>query len=166
MKKIITLLTTFILSISLFACGQSGFEIKPDNKDDVKYATQNPLTVIEYNLLANREITVFTNQINTRLSLLRNLKDGTDVDTLESERQNAEHSKQLMEEALNSFATAKPPTTYEDERTNTIRIMEDCIAHLDEYIDSLGNGGKLNDFNDVFENDFISITAEASLYNQ
>ena len=167
MKKLLILMIAFIL-VGLMAsgCAKSQDVFHPDDRDTVDYATQTPMSVIEYNILANREITVFTNQLNTRMSTLRALNKGASSSILKNEKANARHSKQLMEEALNSFDVANPPTTYTDERKNTIRIMEECIEHFDAYIDDLESGGDIKQYNTIFETDFVAITGEASLYNQ
>lgn len=163
---------TFSIILSIISCAvilsscSRTLDIKPDDKDDVEFATQTKDTVLEYNLLVNREITVFTNQLNTRMSILRTMKKDTSNTVLENERKNAAHAKELLEESLNSFSTARPPVEYEDERENTVRIMGEVIKHFDDYIKTLKDGGDYNKYNEIFEADFISITGEASLYNQ
>lgn len=71
-KKAFLALMLTLTIISSLGCQT---EIKPADPKDGKYATQTSMTSLEYALYMNKQITVFTNQLSTRMAVAANHKD-------------------------------------------------------------------------------------------
>ena len=82
-------------------------EIKPDSKEEGVYATQNPLSAVEYSIYMNKQITVFTNQLTTRMIMANNAQEST----YENEADMADESVKIMEDALEEVVVTYPSDT-------------------------------------------------------
>lgn len=64
-----------MLTLTIISSSGCQTEIKPADPKDGKYATQTSMTSLEYALYMNKQITVFTNQLSTRMAVAANHKD-------------------------------------------------------------------------------------------
>lgn len=64
-----------MIGLSVISSTGCQMDIKPADPKDGKYATQTPMTSLEYALYMNKQITVFTNQLSTRMAVVANQKD-------------------------------------------------------------------------------------------
>ena len=148
----------FILSlILLVGCS----DIEPDNPSDGKYATQNQTSSLEYGIYMNKQITVFTNQLTTRMGTCQNISQGYNVD---NEITLATQSLTTMQDAYDELCTVYPPNGADDDRESTIAAMETAIEHMEAYIDDLENGNDVSGYFKDFQNDFNQLTSLANLY--
>ena len=156
MKKILALCLCMI-SLGLMGCSP----IVSDNAGSGDYATQNRVSAIEYSIFMNKQVTVFTTQLTSHLSLIAS--SGTNYENLITV---TEESIAVMEAALDEVIVTYPPISYEDDRETTITVMKTTIEHMKSYLQDMkeekGTGGYI----DIFQSDYFALTAQASLYYQ
>lgn len=150
-----------ILALTLCACMTGCSSIEPPDPSTGKYSTQYPQSVLEYSIYMNKQITVFTNQISTRLNQAAHSKDGI----YENEADLATESVEIMQDAYDEVIATQPPKNYEDDRLATLEAMQTAIDHMQEYADAAANGETdFSDYTHSFESDFNALTGMASLY--
>lgn len=137
-------------------------EIKPDSKEEGVYATQNPLSAVEYSIYMNKQITVFTNQLTTRMIMANNAQEST----YENEADMADESVIIMEDALEEVVVTYPSDTSEDDREAAIMAMQTAVDHMVSYAEDVRNGEDTTKYINVFQNDFNALTGLANLYYQ
>lgn len=137
-------------------------EIKPDSKDEGVYATQNPLSAVEYSIYMNKQITVFTNQLTTRMIMANNAREST----YENEAVMADESVKIMEDTLEEVIVTYPSDTSEDDRETTITAMQTAVDHMTAYAEDVRSGKDTTKYIDAFQNDFNALTGLANLYYQ
>lgn len=72
-KKFLTI-TFFCVGCGILITGcSSGYKIKPASVIQTGYVTQNPMSSAEYSLFLNKETTVFTNALVTRMNSIKNI---------------------------------------------------------------------------------------------
>ena len=72
-KKFLTI-TFFCVGCGILITGcSSGYKIKPASVNQTGYVTQNPMSSAEYSLFLNKETTVFTNALVTRMNSIKNI---------------------------------------------------------------------------------------------
>ena len=91
----------FVFSLLMSGCAK----IKPDTPQSGKYATQNRLSAVEYSIYINKQLTVFTNQISTRMGSISNLSKDFNVD---NEITLAQNSLDILQE------------TYDEDRKSVV----------------------------------------------
>lgn len=150
-----------IAMLSLQLCGCES-DIKPDKAEDGKYATQEPLTALEYSLYLNKQITVFTNQLTTRMTMIQNRTDSN----IDNELHLAEQSLNTCRDVLDEVKVTNPSKTSEDDREAVILAMTATVDHMEQYTEDLKTGKDVSGFADDFQNDFNELTGLANLYYQ
>ena len=158
-KTILLTAVIFCLtSYALFGCG----EVRPADVSEGTYATQQRMTAIEYNLFISKQITVFTNQLMSRIAIIH----GEEKMSYPQELNLAKSSRREMQEALDSVITAYPSTGDDENRKTTISAMQGAIDDMDKYIEAVEKGEDVQNFKTIFQNDFNGLTQQAGLYNQ
>lgn len=99
-KSILALMLTLTI-ISSSGCQT---EIKPADPKDGKYATQTSMTSLEYALYMNKQITVFTNQLSTRMAVAANHKDVQSS----NESYMTQQSIETLQDTLDEVTVTKP----------------------------------------------------------
>ena len=164
-KKRITML--FIVCLSLFTvlfsgCSfseeQNAKEIVPGTSNG-EYATQQRLSAIEYSLYVNKQITVFSEQLQTRLNSCINL--GVEND---SEVKRAEHSVEIMKKAKNGMEITYPSKERDADREEVLEAMDVSINDTENYIADLKQGKDVKKYASIFKEDVNQLTGLASLY--
>jgi len=135
-------------------------EIGPASYSD-GYATQNKTTSIEYRIYINKQITVFINQISTRMGICKNANEGY-VD--ENEKILAINSLRILNDTYNETCTVYPSNGADEDREMILNVMKTTITHMENYIECLENETTIEGYFKIFENDFIQLTGAASLY--
>ncbi len=157
-KKILTMLIA-----GMVMCSSGCSEIKPDTPEAGKYSTMNRLSAAEYSIYINKQISVFTNQITTRMGVAKNLSEGYDAD---NEYKLAADSLKTMKETLNETSTVYPSTGSDDNRESVITAMQTAVDHMEGYAEAVKNKEDVKGYTKDFENDFNQLTGIANMYNQ
>lgn len=156
MKKAIA---AVVLITSLFSgCAP----IRPDSLSSTETATINTVTTLEYSIFAEREVSVFTNQIISQMRMIAFSGESN----AELSNESIEESIQLMTNAYDSVCMEHAPETNQQEKETLIKEMEKCIAHMTEYQDSVKNHEDTSIFKDLLSSDFYALTAVTSTYTQ
>lgn len=158
-RKIKVLLICVTACIAITGCDT---KIQPDSKSAGTYSTQTPMTALEYSIYMNKQITVYANQLSSRMSMVKNSTDNP----YEHETDLAEESLKIMTDTLEEVTVTKPAETAEDDRETTIEAMQTAVDHMQQYVDALNNQEDVSAFADVFQNDFNALTGLANLYYQ
>lgn len=155
-KKII-----LAVAISLILCGCSS--IKNDTPKGEAYATQNRVSSIEYGIYANKQITVFINQITSRMGVCKNISEGFKAD---NEAKLANESLKIMKDTYDEYYTVYPPVGGEDDRDAVLTAMQAAIDHMEGYAKAVEGGESVTGYTKDFGNDFDQLTSLANLYYQ
>lgn len=164
-RRILMRKKTFLaLMLTLTIISSSGCqtEIKPADPKDGKYATQTSMTSLEYALYMNKQITVFTNQLSTRMAVAANHKDVQSS----NESYMTQQSIETLQDTLDEVTVTKPSKEKDDSREAVMTAMETAIEHLKSYKSDLDEGKDISGYADEFQNDFNELTGLANLYNQ
>ena len=94
------------------AVGLTSCTVTPADPSTGKYATQYPQTTLEYSIYINKQITVFVNELSTRLNQAVHSTDGV----YENETEATEQSIQLLQETLDNVTAMQPSVGKEDDR--------------------------------------------------
>lgn len=151
-----------VLAFIIFELSGCGASIKPDTLASGEYSTQTPMTALEYSLYMNKQVTVFINQLTTRMTIIRNMDDAQ----YSGEMEMANHAVTILEAAATQVSVTKPPVGYEQDRLTSMTAMRTAIDHMKQYVDALRNEDDLKGFVDVFQNDVTELTSLANLYYQ
>lgn len=152
-----------LLGIFAVSLGLGGCSIDPPDPSDGTYATQYPQSALEYSIYLNKQITVFTNQISTRLNQAVHSQDGM----YENEADLAQQSVDIMQDTLDEVTATESSDYSEENRLSVIEAMQTAVDHMKDYTAAVKNGETdLTDYTHSFENDFNALTGLASLYNQ
>lgn len=151
-----------MLTLTIISSSGCQTEIKPADPKDGKYATQTSMTSLEYALYMNKQITVFTNQLSTRMAVAANHKD------VQSSNENymTQQSIETLQDTLDEVTVTKPSKEKDDSREAVMTAMETAIEHLKSYKSDLDEGKDISGYADEFQNDFNELTGLANLYNQ
>ena len=117
-KKFLTI-TFFCVGCGILITGcSSGYKIKPASVNQTGYVTQNPMSSAEYSLFLNKETTVFTNALVTRMNSIKtNLSD--------------------MEAAANEVRVTMPSVGRDEDKEAMDTAMEAAIEHMKSYKNAL-----------------------------
>ncbi len=151
-----------MLTLTIISSSGCQTEIKPADPKDGKYATQTPMTSLEYALYMNKQITVFTNQLSTRMAVAANHKDVQSS----NESYMTQQSIETLQDTLDEVTVTKPSKEKDDSREAVMTAMETAIEHLKSYKSDLDEGKDISGYADEFQNDFNELTGLANLYNQ
>ena len=151
-----------MLTLTIISSSGCQTEIKPADPKDGKYATQTSMTSLEYALYMNKQITVFTNQLSTRMAVAANHKDVQSS----NESYMTQQSIETLQDTLDEVTVTKPSKEKDDSREAVMTAMETAIEHLKSYKSDLDEGKDRSGYADEFQNDFNELTGLANLYNQ
>ena len=151
-----------MLTLTIISSSGCQTEIKPADPKDGKYATQTSMTSLEYALYMNKQITVFTNQLSTRMAVAANHKDVQSS----NESYMTQQSIETLQDTLDEVTVTKPSKEKDDSREAVMTAMETAIEHLKSYKSDLDEGKDIYGYADEFQNDFNELTGLANLYNQ
>lgn len=151
-----------MLTLTIISSSGCQTEIKPADPKDGKYATQTSMTSLEYALYMNKQITVFTNQLSTRMAVAANHKDVQSSNESYMTQQSIEN----LQDTLDEVTVTKPSKEKDDSREAVMTAMETAIEHLKSYKSDLDEGKDISGYADEFQNDFNELTGLANLYNQ
>lgn len=151
-----------MLTLTIISSSGCQTEIKPADPKDGKYATQTSMTSLEYALYMNKQITVFTNQLSTRMAVAANHKDVQSS----NESYMTQQSIETLQDTLDEVTLTKPSKEKDDSREAVMTAMETAIEHLKSYKSDLDEGKDISGYADEFQNDFNELTGLANLYNQ
>lgn len=158
-KKVAVAIIAGTMLFSVSACN----DIKADSPVDGKYATQNKVSSLEYNLYMNKQIQIFINQVTSRMSTAKSISEGNTVD---NEYTLANQSVTAMQEAYDELITVYPSNGSDDERSNTILAMSTALEHMKGYAEAVKNNEDVSGYAEDFKNDFDQLTALSNFYNQ
>lgn len=151
-----------MLTLTIISSSGCQTEIKPADPKDGKYATQTSMTSLEYALYMNKQITVFTNQLSTRMAVAANHKDVQSS----NESYMTQQSIETLQDTLDEVTVTKPSKEKDDSREAVMTAMETAIEHLKSYKSDLDESKDISGYADEFQNDFNELTGLANLYNQ
>lgn len=154
--------SALMLTLTIISSSGCQTEIKPADPKDGKYATQTSMTSLEYALYMNKQITVFTNQLSTRMAVAANHKDVQSS----NESYMTQQSIETLQDTLDEVTVTKPSKEKDDSREAVMTAMETAIEHLKSYKSDLDEGKDISGYADEFQNDFNELTGLANLYNQ
>lgn len=155
-------LLALMIGLSVISSTGCQMDIKPADPKDGKYATQTPMTSLEYALYMNKQITVFTNQLSTRMAVVANQKD----EQSSNESYMVQQSIETLKNTLDEVKVTKPSKGKDNTRETTIAAMETAIGHLKDYKSDLDEGKDIAAYADLFQSDFDELTGLANLYNE
>ena|GEM_PF-5376439 len=122
-KYYLTITAAIILPLIITGCTQ----FTPDSR----YNTQASLSAMEYTISANKEIGLVLNLLEEHMTngknVLKNRYPVTD------EIDNLNHTLIMVKEAIDSIDRLLPPDSYEDDRLDTLRRMENARETLESY---------------------------------
>ena len=123
----------------------------------VTYKTEFPLSALEYTIMTNKEIALVINILETHMTNGRNVIKGSYP--AEDEISNVEHSLIMTDEAIDSVDTMYPANTYEDDRLDILRRLENAKNSLVNYKEALEEGDYdlLEGLIDVMKGDFVAL---------
>lgn len=162
-KKINSLFLLILLCATTIFAGCD--ESVRDNTDET-YIMIESLDASSYCLFVNKEITACTNQLSSMMLLCKNVaKDNYPAsEALDS----AIESFDIVESAREKVDIMTPPPQYEDNRINTLRLMENASDDIDTMINILSTTPldtvALEDLSSVMQTDFIALTSEFNIY--
>lgn len=156
MKKTL-LLCIVIMTLMLGACTP----IVSDDASQGDYATQNKVSVLEYSMFMNKQITVFTTQLTSHMSLIAN--EGCCYENIIPV---TEETIRVLKADLDEVIVTYPPVSYEDARETTITVMQTAIEHMESYLQTMKDSKPVSEYVDIFQTDFHALTAQANLYYQ
>lgn len=82
----------FVSLLTLTGCDP----IVPDSPEDGQYATQTPMSAVEYSIYVNKQVTVYTQQLTTRMTMARNAENAG----YENELSQTKNSIEIMKDRL------------------------------------------------------------------
>ena len=164
-KRILIFFFLGMLAVST-GCGTENHRITIDGKKALEtngtYTTQTRLSALEYSIFMSKQITVFTNQLSTFITMAKNSANYSyDADLVL-----VENARDIMQDAYDEVLVTFPSQGSDQDRETALTCMETAILHTDEYIQRIRNNESTTDFPQYFENDFLALTSLASLYYQ
>ena len=164
MKKTISLIMLFFLIAVLSACQDTtgkNFSVKPDSTKDGKYSTMMPMSSLEYSIYMQKQSTIFTNELMSRMNAAQL---STALNDNKTELKLVETGIQSMEAAKEEFTLAMPPEGRDDDRQTMMLAMDAAIKHMEEYEEKLKKGSDVTGYVKIFESDFNEISNLAIVY--
>ena len=148
-----------LVFLSIVSLGIMGCSITSDNTEIADYATQNRVSAIEYSIFINKQVTIFTTQLTSHISLISNRAEDYENMILV-----AEESIAIMNDTLNEVHVTYPPVTYDDDRETVLSIMEITMDHMKNYLHDMKNKKDISKYIDVFQSDHALLISQANLY--
>lgn len=132
-KKFLTI-TFFCVGCGILITGcSSGYKIKPASVNQTGYVTQNPMSSAEYSLFLNKETTVFTNALVTRMNSIKNITKENKKEELAMIKTNLSD----MEAAANEVRVTMPSVGRDEDKEAMDTAMEAAIEHMKSYKNAL-----------------------------
>jgi len=114
----------------------------------------------EYSLFLNKETTVFTNALVTRMNSIKNITKENKKEELAMIKTNLSD----MEAAANEVRVTMPSVGRDEDKEVMDTAMEAAIEHMKSYKNALKKNKNTSEYVQVFENDFNEITGLAQMY--
>lgn len=155
MRKKTCLLLSFLLLTS--GCNMS---IEPA-KTSGHYATQTASSAMEYSLFMNKQLTICSSHMMSRITAIKNMEQST----CEAELASAKESYSVLEEVRDTITTTMPAKTYESTRDTSLIVVDAAMQDMKKYIKYLEEQKDVSSFTQLFQNDFNELTSQCNLYN-
>jgi len=159
-KKLTAVLIVLVLSAALIGC-DTDIGPEKDGSGDT-YSTQQRNSSIEYSIYMNKQIVVFANQLNARVTAVNNMKKSYYSDEAEMAKQSLKTLKETRDEVDVTY----PSVGQDENRLTTLKAMDTTLHDFEEYIKALEAGNDVSGYIDIFMNDYNQLTGLANLYNQ
>lgn len=159
MRKKILIITFACIGVMMAGCS-SDYKIKPASSDQTGYVTQNPMSSAEYSLFLNKETTVFTNVLVTRMNAVRTITKENKKEELTMIKANLSD----MQAAADEVRVTMPSTGRDKDKEAMDAAMKAAIKHMKNYQDALKKDRNTSNYVQVFESDFNEITGLAQMY--
>lgn len=157
-------LLTLAAVISFSGCNSYGNQ--PEGT--TAYTAQFPYSAQEYMSFLNKEIVPVTNQLTTHMILAQNVAQGTypASEALAS----AQSGLRIIQEVRDNIDIMQPAYEYDEERLDTLRILDNIEATFSSYIEELGkaqpDGNLLNSYSEIMQSDYLTLTGMFNIYWQ
>lgn len=158
-KKFSKALVLLFACVLMTGCG----EIKPGNSSEGSYMTQNRESTLEYSIYMNKQIQVFINEINTRMTMARSIALNHSAD---NEAELAASALEKMKKVYDETSIVNPSIGAEKDREDTLKAMQTAMDHMEGYQKAVKDGTSVDGYIIDFENDFNQLTGLANLYAQ
>lgn len=129
-KKILAALALSLLCISSFASCEGGNKKIADNSTQEEYYTQTSLSAQEYKMYLTNKISVATNQINTHMTKIQNVANGSC--SYEDEIEALASSIEILKEDKKDMTYVYPPDSYSSTRENALTYWQDAVDKMQE----------------------------------
>lgn len=140
--KIIAFALVVVLSFAML-CACTPIEDRHETPD-LKYDTQHPQTVAEYNIAMNTHMIPYLNYLETHISSGRSLLNGSYV--IENEIKAAKNSLNSMEDTYEKVSRIYPPSEMASTHASILLQMKEAVNSISVYIEYLEKSdGTLSD---------------------
>jgi hypothetical protein len=160
----ITVLSVLFLS----GCAPQGNAPSRDNPRTAgeTYDTQFPLSAMEYQLLLDKEIGLVLHEASMHIANARNVEAG--VYPVSDEIANLDHTLNLTDEAIVSITNAYPAKTYEDDRLDTLRLLENVKETFLAYKKTLlgESDYEIEDIRKLLKSDFVALSGRFNVLHE
>lgn len=160
-EKVMAVIISSALIVLGTGCSSESYEIGPGTPNG-NYATQTRNTSLEYSVYINKQITVFTGLLDTRIISINNgkhVKNPTEI-------QSAKNALDTMKDIRDEVEITYPSIGRESDRLMILTQMETTIKNMEDYIACLEKGGDTSTYADIFSEDFNQLTGLAQMYYQ
>lgn len=154
---------TAFMICAIFALTLTSCENRESESDNSEYATQNRLSAAEYSIYINKQITVFTTQVLTRINACQNATYGKVSD---NELEMANGSLEILIDTYTETSSIYPSENSDSKHELVLTAMKTTINHFENYIKAIANKSDISGCIKDFENDFNDLTGLATLYYQ
>lgn len=157
-KKYIIYLCTLGMAITMTGCT----EIKNADPEN-GYATEYPMSAIEYNIFLNKEIGVIENVLITRITAAQNLSMGGAIDL---EIRNTKEGIDKITDIKNELIVTVPAIDQESDHETVLQNAVEALSALEAYLEVLQNDniGNLDTIMNRMSNIYLSLSGEANSY--
>ena len=130
------------------------------------YNTDYAMSAVEYTIFLNKQISVASNILFTRMSMAGSVAD-SDYEA-EKEIQSTQEAISKMEAVKDEVTVTMPAASLETDRQNILDLLEDSLNALNTYQEHLQNGelDKLDNSAIELKNCFTALSGEANTYYQ
>ena len=161
MKRILVIITAICIACLSF----SGCNTNNQNPTDTTYNMSHGLDAHQYCLFVNRHINVVANQLISQAMLASRYSTNNDTDSFIT---SVENSLQIIADSRHEVDIMAPPTQYEKNRANTLRLMDDAkddmSALLEELKKSNIDEGKVSALASEMQTDAVALLTEFNVY--
>lgn len=158
MRKKYVIICALGMVITMTGCT----EIKnADPKDG--YATEFPMSAVEYNIFLNKEIGVIENILITRITAAQNLSMGGAVNL---EISNVKEGIDKLTDIRDELTVTVPAVDQESDHETILQNTDEALAAMEAYLDALedSNISNLDTVTDRMMNIYLSLSGEANSY--